>query len=269
MWSHVSCGSCYPCAVLQQRNLCENRFSYGYNFSLTGAFAEYEYVIPGSEVVRVPEELSNEEVVGAGCAFRTAVAAFERLVGIGIQSNVVVQGSGPVGLYCTLLANLSGAQRTIVIGAPENRLELAKKWGADNVINIEQIPDPVKRQNEVLRLTEGRGADIVVEASGVPAAFAEGLDMIRRGGRYLVIGQTSSQKIYMAPGTIVWKHLQVLGQCGAEISHYYKALQIIRKNRDRYPFAGIITGKYDLGRINEAYASMEAGRDIKPAIVFE
>ncbi|MGD0794556.1 MAG: zinc-binding dehydrogenase, partial [Dehalococcoidales bacterium] len=109
--------------------------------------------------------------------------------------------------------------------------------------------------------------DIVVEASGVPIAFGEGLDMIRRGGRYLVIGQTSPQTITMAPGTIVLKHLEIIGQCGAEISHYYQALQIIKNNRQKYPFGDIITHKYNLDQVNEAYASMEAGSNIKPAIV--
>lgn len=267
MWSHASCGECYPCTIAQQRTLCEDRFSYGYNYSLTGAFAEYEYVTPHTEIVKVPEELSNEEVVGACCAFRSVVGAFGRLGGIGIQSSVVVQGAGPVGLYAALLANLSGARQTTVIGAPALRLDLARRWGATHAIDIEKSPDPLQRKNEILKLTGGRGPDLVVEASGVPIAFGEGLDMVRRGGRYLVIGQTSPQTITMAPGTIVLKHLEIIGQCGAEISHYYQALQIIKNNRQKYPFADIITRKYSLDRINEAYASMEAARDIKPAVV--
>jgi D-arabinose 1-dehydrogenase-like Zn-dependent alcohol dehydrogenase len=267
MWSHVSCNNCYACNILKQPALCENRFGYGYNYSLTGSFAEYEYVIPQAQVVKIPSELSNEEAVGVCCAFRTVVGAFERLIGIGTQSAVVVQGSGPVGLYSTLLANLSGAGKTIVIGAPSLRLNLAKKWGADYVINIEEMPDPAKRSTIIRELTEGRGADIIVEASGVPAAFGEGLDMVRRGGRYLVIGQTSPKDIPMSPATIVWKNMEIYGQCGAEISHYYKALQIVKNNRQKYPFGDLITNKYKLEQINEAYASMQAGTDIKPALV--
>jgi L-iditol 2-dehydrogenase len=267
MWSHVSCGNCYPCSILKQPALCENRFSYGYNNSLTGSFAEYEYVVPQAQVVKVPAELSNEEVVGVCCAFRTAVGAFERLAGIGTQSAVVIQGAGPVGLYSTVLADLGGAGTTIVIGAPELRLNLAKKWGADYVINIEEISSPAKRSEKVREITSGRGADVVVEASGVPAAFGEGLDIVRRGGRYLIIGQTSPKDIQMSPATIVWKNLEIYGQCGAEIGHYYRALQIVKNNRQRYPFADIITHKYRLEQINEAYNSMQAGKDIKPALV--
>ncbi len=268
MWAHVDCGECFSCTVAHQPTLCENRFAYGYNYSLTGAFAEYEYVVPKAEVVKVPEELSNEEVVGVCCAFRTAVGAFERLGGLGMQSSVVIQGAGPVGLYSTILSDVLGAGKTITIGAPASRLNLARKLGADHVINIEEMPDPAQRKEEVLKLTDGRGPDIVVEASGVPIAFAEGIDLIRRGGRYLVIGQTSPQKtITMSPAVVVWKHLEIIGQCSAGISHYYRALQLIRNNRQKYPFGEIVTNKYGLEQINEAYASMQAGTDIKPVLV--
>jgi L-iditol 2-dehydrogenase len=267
MWSHVSCGNCYACNILKQPSLCENRFGYGYNNSLTGSFAEYEYVIPKAQVVKIPGELTNEEAVGVCCAFRTVVGAFERLVGIGTQSVVVIQGSGPVGLYSALLSDLSGAAKTIVIGAPALRLNLAQIWGADYVINIEDMSNPAKRSEKIREFTEGRGADVVVEASGVPTAFNEGLDMLRRGGRYLVIGQTSPKDIQMSPATIVWKNCEIIGQCGAEISHYYKALQIVKNNKHKYPFADIITNKYRLEQINEAFASMQAGTDIKPALV--
>ncbi len=268
MWAHVTCGECFACAILHNPMACGNRFLYGYNYSLTGAFAEYEYVVPNAKVVKVPAELTNEEVVGVCCAFRTVVGAFERLAGIGTQSYVVVQGSGPVGLYSVLLSDISGAGKTIAIGAPALRLDLAKKFGADHVINIEEMPDPARRNAEVLGLTEGRGPDLVVEASGVPVAFAEGLGLVRRGGRYLVIGQTSGEAtITITPATIVLKHLEIIGQASAEISHYYRALQIIRNNRHKYPLGDIVTRKYRLEQINDAFASMQAGRDIKPALV--
>ena len=82
-----------------------------------------------------------------------------------------------------------------------------------------------------------------------------------------MIGQTSPKDIQMSPATIVWKNCEIIGQCGAEIGHYYRALQIVKNNRQRYPFADLITNKYRLEKINDAFASMQAGTDIKPAIV--
>jgi threonine dehydrogenase-like Zn-dependent dehydrogenase len=272
MWPHVACGKCYACAINNQPTLCENRYSYGFSSSgdypyLTGGFAEYEYVIPNADIIKIPSELSNEEVIGVCCAFRTAIASFERLGALGIQSTVVIQGCGPVGLYSTLLAAEGGASKTIVVGAPDLRLNLAKKWGADYTINIEKIPDAEKRRAEILKLTGGRGPDVVVEASGVPAAFREGMDIIRRGGKYLIIGQSSMAEQTIIPGLIVLKHLEIIGNSSATIRHYHKAIQFIMNKRHRYSFADIVTNKYPLDRINEAVKAMMAGKEIKPIIV--
>ena len=122
------------------------------------------------------------------------------------------------------------------------------------------------QQEEILAFTEGRGPEVVIEASGVPAAFNEGLDMIQKGGRYLVLGQTSADTIPVAPGIITGKGLSVIGSVSAAIPHFYKALQFIKNRRTKYPFADIVSTKYRLEEINEALANMAAGRDIKPVI---
>jgi threonine dehydrogenase-like Zn-dependent dehydrogenase len=188
------------------------------------------------------------------------------LGGIGFQDTVVIQGAGPVGLYSLVVARESGAGKTIVIGAPEGRLELAKRWGADHVINIDEITDPVQRREQVLELTDGRGPEIVVECSGFPPAFSEGVEMLQKGGRYLVIGQTSPTTISFVPNAIVHKCLTVIGNASATIPHFYKALKFIKNNRKKYPFDAIVTTKYRLEDINEALNNMESGREIKPVI---
>ena len=235
---------------------------------LTGAFAEYEYVLPKAEVVKIPQELSNEEVIGVCCAFRTVVSAYERLGALGIQSSVVIQGSGPVGLYSTLLASEGGASQTIVVGAPALRLGLAKKWGADHTINIEEKPNHDERKKEILELTGGRGPDIVVEASGAPTAFREGMEMVRRGGRYLVIGQSSfEEELSIRPGLIMLKHLYIIGNASATIRHYYQALQFIKNKRHKYSFGDMVTNRYSLDEINSAIKAMATGDEIKPVII--
>ena len=273
MWPHVSCGKCFSCAINNQPNLCEKRFGYGFSFAgeypyLAGSFAEYEYVIPNADIIKIPNELANEEVVGACCAFRTAVSAFERLGALGIQSSYVIQGCGPIGLYSCLLAVESGASQVIVIGAPALRLALAKKWGATHVINIDEVRDTAQRKAEILKLTSGRGPDIVVEASGVPVAFREGMDIVRRGGRYLIIGQSSGEaEQSIIPGLFMLKHLEVIGNGSASIRHFYKAIQFIKNKRNKYSFADIVTTKYRLDQANEAIQAMAAGKEIKPVIV--
>jgi len=268
MWAHTDCGECYYCEVARLQVHCSQRKGYGFAspVALRGGFAEYEYISPLTKVVRVPDELSEEEAVGVGCAFRSVVAGYERLGGINLQETVVVQGSGPIGLYSTVMAREGGAGKIIVIGAPTGRLELAKKWGADEVINIEAVPDPARRKEMVMALTNGRGPDLVIEGSGVPAAFNEGLDMIGKGGRYLVLGQSSAKTVEMQPGILNGKGLTLVGSISAAIQHFYKALQFIKNKRTKYPFADIVSRKYQLEEINEAFTNMAAGKDIKPVI---
>ena len=96
--------------------------------------------------------------------------------------NCCVQGAGPLGLLATAVAKISGARRVITIGAPDARLEIASEFGADEILSIERT-SPEERTEHIRALTDGRGADIVMEFTGHPQAFNEGLDLIRRGGR--------------------------------------------------------------------------------------
>ncbi len=268
MWAHADCGECYWCEVVREPVLCDKRSGYGFAppAALRGGFAEYEYITPATKIVRVPDELTEEEAIGVGCAFRSVVAGYERLGKIGFQDNVVIQGAGPVGLYSLLMAVEGGAGNVIVVGAPGERLELAKKWGAGSVINIDAMKDPAQRRDHIHAVTSGRGPEIVIECSGVPAAFNEGLDIIQKGGRYLVLGQTSADTIPFAPGIITGKGLRVIGSVSAAIPHFYKALQFIKNKHTKYGFADIVTTKYRLEEINEALTNMATGKEIKPVV---
>jgi L-iditol 2-dehydrogenase len=268
MWAHVDCGECYGCEIARDSVQCVHRGYYGYfpPDALMGGFAEYSYITPLTKVVKVPAELTEEEAIGVGCAFRTVVGGYERFGGIRFQENVVIQGAGPVGLYAALVAAESGARSVIVVGAPAGRLELATRWGAAHTINIDEVRDASARRDQILALTSGRGPEVVVECSGVPVAFNEGLDMIQKGGRYLVMGQTSATTIPVAPGLITGKGIDIIGGSGASIPHYYKALQFIKSKRHKYPFGDIVTHKFALEDIMKAYDVMASGAAIKPVI---
>ncbi|MDR3277934.1 MAG: zinc-binding dehydrogenase [Oscillospiraceae bacterium] len=268
MWAHADCYECYYCDIARKPMLCEHRIGYGMAppEKLMGGFAEYEYVVPRTKVVKIPDELSEEEAIGVACAFRSVVAAFEKLNGIGTADSVVIQGAGPVGLYSAVLAKESGAGQVIVVGAPAGRLGLAKRWGADHVIDIDAAKDHKDRKEQIYALTNGRGPELVVECSGYPPAFAEGVDLVQKGGRYLVVGQTSPSEITFNPFLVLQKNMQIIGSGGAIIPHFYKALQFIKSRKDKYPFADIVSKKYALEDINQALSDMQSGSEIKPAI---
>ncbi|BAF60589.1 threonine dehydrogenase and related Zn-dependent dehydrogenases [Pelotomaculum thermopropionicum SI] len=271
MWSHDFCGKCYYCSVLRMPFMCKNNIGYGFSHpdKLMGGFAEYEFILPTTPVVKVPENVLDEEAIGVGCAFRTVVNAFDKLQKkspLGLADTVVIQGCGPIGLYSLVTANAIGAGQTIVIGAPENRLELAKKWGATHVINIDEVKDPAERQKIVLDLTDGRGAELVVECSGNPMAFNEGFGLMINGGTYLIIGLTTPSKIEFIPYVFLGKNATVIGSGSADIVHFYRALKFIKYNRTKIPMGAIISKHYRLEEINEALAGMRTGTEIKAVI---
>ena len=127
---------------------------------------------------------------------------FERLEafgGLGVQPSVVVLGTGPVGLYALAMSIASGAALTVSIGAPAQRIQLAQAWGATHTIHLEEVKNAQDRIELVRQWTGGRGADLVIEAAGPVASFEDGLAMVRRGGRILVIGQSTKNTIPFSP----------------------------------------------------------------------
>src|SRR5262245_37804388 len=145
---------------------------------------------------RIPDDTPSEAVIAFGCAMPTMLQGMDRLGGVTPGQTVVVQGCSPVGLAAILLSKIAGARQIIVIGAPERRLGMARRLGADEAISLEVMPSEDERVQRVRDLTAGRGAEVVIEAAGVVAAFGEGLKHAAKAGRYLIVG------LWSAPGTI-------------------------------------------------------------------
>ena len=267
MWAHHFDGSCYSCKVLQDPSSCTR--SQGYGFHHYGGFAEYEVVYAGTDFVRIPDAVSNEEAVGCCCAGRTAVSGFEKLAncgGIRIGDSVCVTGAGPVGLYCVVLAAASGASKIIATDPSKERLAFAKRWGATDIVDPFEHPDPKERVEYIRSLCGGRGPDIMIECSGQVSVFAENLDIIASPGKYLLLGQTSTREVAIRPNTVQDKNLVVIGSKSGDIRHYIKCLKFVEANRERYPFGDIISHVYPLAEINQALADMRAGSELKAAV---
>lgn len=267
---HETCNHCWYCLVATATTRCPNRKVYGITYGaaegLLGGWSELVYLKPGVKIMRLPEGLTPELAIAGGCALPTAFHAVERgQVSLGQQ--VVVQGSGPVGLMACALSRLSGAQQVIVIGAPQLRLEVARQLGADHVISIEDTTE-AERLQQVRELTGGRGADITIEASGNPRAVPEGMRLTRDAGVYVVVGQyTDGGPVEFNPHhDLNRKHLEVRATWGIDFSHMYKALHAMARFRDMVPWKSVISGYYGLNEANEALAAVEAGRVAKAVL---
>jgi L-iditol 2-dehydrogenase len=261
---HRTCGRCRACTVARTPTRCEKRRVYGItdsaNDGLFGGWAEAIYIEPGVAVARLAGAVSPEAYIGGGCGLITAVHIMER-ASISLGDTVLVQGTGAVGLSAVALARLAGATRVIAIGAPADRLELARQMGADVAIDLLNTTS-VDRLEQVLALTGGLGADVAIEAAGSPRAVEEAPALIRDGGRYVIAGHytdtgPSSINVHQQ---INRKHLEIRGCWGSEVVHFVRALRLLERYHAQIPWQAIGARTYALADLNDALAAAEAMR---------
>ena len=272
VWSHEPCGHCYQCTIDREPTLCPNRRLGMFESSdqpphFSGTFAEYSYVWPKSGRLLVPDDVKSEWASASSCALRTVVNGVEAAGQIDYRHTVVVQGAGPVGLFCAAVVATHSPAQLIVIGGPEARLDVARAYGADHVINIDQHKDPQERLEMITELTGGRGADVVFEASGAPRVVGEGVMMIAPAGRYVLIGSVGGAPQEILAGRLVTRQITVKGSFGGDIDSYYKALEFMRHNRSRFDFDLVLGDRYTLDRVTDALHKMQRYEDLKPVIV--
>ncbi|MBN9155790.1 MAG: zinc-binding dehydrogenase [Microbacterium sp.] len=269
-WASPWCGNCFWCAVAHQPTLCVNANLNGFGPlhqfpHLTGGFADLAYVSPNSRVARVPEGVSAALASSATCAFRTVVHAFETVGQLRPTDSLVIQGSGAVGLYATAYAKIMGIPHVIVIGAPDERLALAQRWGASVTMSIESTT-PEERLERVLHATDGRGADIVAECSGFAPAFTESLSLVRRGGRVLVVGAADPRPSAVLATNFNMRQISVSGSISADISHYWRALSLLSDRADEFDFSALLGASHGLDEVEDALQELERGA-MKPIII--
>jgi L-iditol 2-dehydrogenase len=265
------CGSCWHCLVAKAGTRCPHRKVYGITTGadegLLGGWAERIDLRAGVRVVPLPEGVSAEAFMGGGCGLPTAFHAVER-AGIALGDTVVVQGSGPVGLSAVALAQLAGALRVLVVGAPKARLAAARRLGAEDALDVTAESDPAARVAWVRERTRGRGADVVIEATGVPSAVPEGLEMVRDAGTYVVVGQYSDggDAALNPHRHLNRRHVTLKGCWGYEFTHLYRALEVMARHEGRFRWASLVSAEFRLAEAGRALESMERQAVIKALI---
>jgi L-iditol 2-dehydrogenase len=215
----------------------------------------------------LPCDLSTASVIGAGCALITAIHGVER-IGIGWRDSIVVQGAGPVGIAALAVAKSAGASQVIVIGGPKSRLEMARKFGADHTIDLEEVHEAGARLEAVRKLTRGFGADAVLECVGHPSAVVEGMEMCRDGGKYLVLGHyCDAGSVFFNPHLITRKQLQVFGSWSSEPRHLRAAIAFLGRTREQFPFSAMVTHRFPIEQANEGLQMTAHWQSAKSVIV--
>lgn len=230
----ISCRHCRSC-LAGTYHLCDNRKIYSYIPTteapgLWGGYSQYMYLHPNSVVHRVSTELAPEIGVifnPLGAGFRWAVEMPETQPG----DTVVILGPGQRGLACVIACREVGAGTIIVTGleADEAKLKLAKTYGADHTIDVDN-EDVVRRVKEI---TQGRGADVVVDVSSYATQpVVDALSIVRAGGRVVLAGVKGFKEVAgFVSDLVVLKEIKILGAIGVTASGYRSAIRLLESGR--------------------------------------
>jgi L-iditol 2-dehydrogenase len=255
---HAGCGRCARC----REGMYTSCLNYGFRakghrangFSTDGGFAEYA-INNVNTMVHIPDDMSDAEatlVVTAG----TAMYGFDVMGGIIAGEAVVVIGPGPIGLMGVGVAKALGAQPVILTGTRDKRLEMGKRLGADEVVNVGR-DDPVEA---VRRITGGKGVQYVLECSGAPNALNEAARMVNRGGR-ICLAAFPAEPVPVDLAHLVRNNIYVFGIRGEGKSATHRAAALMAQKRfdaklihtHSFPLAEVPTAiRYARERIDDA-----------------
>jgi 5-exo-hydroxycamphor dehydrogenase len=236
---------------------------------LHGGFAEAT-VCPARYLHRVPSGLPPEVAAAFLCAGPTVVRAMAYAGGTARGDHVVVQGSGPVGLFAVMWASRHGAASVTLVGSSSHpeRLPLALRLGATECLDI-RATCLDERRYAVLRASNGVGAHVVVECSGSQDAMPEGIGLLGPRGRYLLAGQYSDRGMVPIPAHVItFNALQVIGSAQFTAQDRQAYFDFLLSIQDLWEVvADVVTHRYPVASANEALQAVRGGAAIKALLV--
>ena len=259
---NIGCGHCYLCAA-GYNNLCNDYEAFG--ITLDGGFAEYMKVINkaiiGGNLIKIPENLSFLEA-SINEPFSCVYNAYESLK-TGPSDNVLIIGAGAIGLLHLILSKIAGAKKVMVSDISDDRLKLAKKYGADVTLN----PSKVNLKEEVFINTGGKGADVIITACSVPSVQEEALDLAAKLGRINFFGGLPEGKdsIMFRSNIVHYRQLKITATTGSTISQFIKSMEIL--SNKEFDIQGLITHTFGLEEIEDAFGKVISGKGLKISIV--
>lgn len=266
-----TCRSCRAC-LRGQEWLCEHaydRMVAGPDHAphFVGTHATHYYVSPTQAVFKIPENVPSIAAAAANCALAQVVCAVDR-AGIVPGERVAIQGAGGLGVYATALVKERGA-RVVVLDAVGSRLEVARQFGADAVISLEETPSVEDRRGAVVAFVGGEGVDAAFDFAGVPQAIGEGIKLVRPGGRYLELGNvTPGVEASIDSGDFTRRGAAIIPVIRYAARHLAAALDFLSRRIDDLPLAEMIDGRYPLDQIEQALIDSRDRRVTRAAVVF-
>lgn len=220
----IVCGQCHYCQNLpSHQEMCLKASTYGSSLGsaekphLFGCWAERICLLPGSELIRLPDSLSDDLAVLIE-PFGVAVGLVDRCQrrrewiagdGFGLQRAVVIYGAGAIGVLAAAAFSLAGARQVIMVDVDDERLALSRKFGVAHTFNA--VNNPLTPET-IRAMTDGLGADVAVEACGAPRTIGQAIGLLRRGGTLFEIGHLANVGLAeIDPHAVCRNELEILG----------------------------------------------------------
>ena len=259
----VPCGKCHECRKGWMA-VCQNQTSVGYQYD--GGFAEY-MIVPREVLAvdgmnRIPDGVGFAEASAAE-PFACAINAQEQL-GIEPGDDVVIFGAGPIGcLHVRIARGVHGAGRIILVDINSERLKMsADAVKPDVVINASEV----NIVEEILKLTGGRGADVIITATPANITQEQAVSMAARNGRISFFGglPKTNPTITLDSNLVHYRQLHIHGANGSAPEHNRRALDYIASGE--VPVADLITRRIRLRDVMDAFGIVERGEAIKVTV---
>jgi len=240
----VTCKSCVHCLTGQTQR-CPNKVRIG--FERNGGHAQF-VAVPADNLVSLPDNLSYTEASilpdAVACMYHCLIAQGE----VGINQKVVVLGVGGLGIHGVQIARLAGAE-VLATSRRAHRLQIAREYGALPV-------DPTRQdlRRAVRDFTQGAGADVVADCIGTQASLRQGLDLLRPGGKLLVIAYIDEE--FIVPSIPLFAtEMEIIGCRGSTRQELIEVVDLVARGRLR----SVIGAEYPLSKIDQAVACLNAG----------
>ncbi len=238
---NFACGECEFC-IAGRPNACRNR--YGLGLRSNGAFSEYMLIKGCAEILKIPDNVSDE-IASLTEPLAVCLQGID-LSGIKPGETAAVFGPGPIGLLTIQLLKAAGAGQIIATGtgADGRRLEIAEQLGADVIININK-EDPVKKIREIA----GK-LDFVFEATGIASTISEGLQMVKWGGKVMVIGIHADNATFDTID-LVRRQKSLIGVYGYDKNTFRRCLSLMSSGK--VDLSPIITHRFPFSQGKEGF----------------
>ncbi len=273
--ANVPCGHCHYCINNYPYYFCLHMEDYGNSLHcgkapyLFGGWAEHMYLLPGTPLFRVPDDLPDSvavltEIMAVTHGVETALSVLGMTGAPRFGVSVAVLGVGPLGLCHLIKARLLGASNIFATDRFASRLALAEAFGAELTMVVDEI-EQAERVARVKERTGGLGADIVLSCSGVPSTFVEALKMVRVGGVVVEAGTfVDMGPVGINPNSdICTRNVTVIGVGGETATSYLPVMRLMSANLNRLPLERFVSHRFALDEAQQAVELAQTAAAIK------